>query len=162
MSRNDSSVSGQKGVAWVATQGVLFVFFLISVVVGDSLSDIPGVMFIWVAGVFVAVGGAVLTTWSVLLHGSQFSPFPFPVEGMAVIDRGPYRFVRHPMYAGIVFFTLGVGLAYTTPVVLVSSLTFLVFFAAKSAHEEAMMVKYMDGYAAYRSSVPWRIVPFIV
>ncbi len=162
MSENDSDMGSEKGVAWVAAQGLLFVFFLISVVVGESLTDVPGVVFVSIVGVVVAIGGAVLSAWSILLHGSQLSPFPFPVKGMAVIDSGPYRFVRHPMYSGIVFFTLGVGLAYAIPVALVSSLTFLVFFAAKSAHEEAMMVKYMDGYEAYRSSVAWRIVPFIV
>jgi len=81
---------------------------------------------------------------------------------MEVIDSGPYRYMRHPMYSGIVLFSLGVGLAYAKPVVLLSSLTFLVFFVAKSGHEEDMLVKYVDGYREYRSAVPWRIIPFIV
>jgi len=162
MSQNDSDSDRERGVWWVVAQGLLFVFFIIAVIGGDAVSDIPGLVVVWIVGVLLALGGAALSVWSVLLHGSRLSPFPFPVEGMQVIDRGPYRYMRHPMYSGIVVFTLGVGLAYGKPVVLLSSLTFLVFFVAKSGHEEEMMIKYMDGYREYRSAVPWRIIPYIV
>lgn len=155
-------MKSERGIGWVLAQGALFVFFFIAVLFGDSVSEVPGLVLVWTVGVIIAVGGAALSAWSVLLHGSRLSPFPFPVEGMQVIDTGPYRYMRHPMYSGIVLFTLGVGLAYGKPSVLLSSLTFLVFFVAKSGHEEDMMIKYMDGYREYRSSVPWRIIPFVV
>ncbi|MCL1595229.1 MAG: isoprenylcysteine carboxylmethyltransferase family protein [Actinomycetia bacterium] len=162
MSPEDSDMKSERGIGWVLAQGALFVFFFIAVLFGDSVSEVPGLVLVWTVGVIIAVGGAALSAWSVLLHGSRLSPFPFPVEGMQVIDTGPYRYMRHPMYSGIVLFTLGVGLAYGKPSVLLSSLTFLVFFVAKSGHEEDMMIKYMDGYREYRSSVPWRIIPFVV
>ncbi len=162
MSHDDSDMGNERGVGWVVAQGALFVFFFIAVVAGGSVSDVPGLVVVWILGVLFAIAGAALSLWSVLLHGSRLSPFPFPVEGMEVIDTGPYRYVRHPMYSGIVLFTMGVGLAYGKPTVLLASLTFLVFFVAKSGHEEDMMVKYMDGYRTYRSAVPWRIIPYLV
>jgi len=162
MSQNDSNTRDERGIGWVVTQGALFVFFFIAVVAGDSVSNVPGLVIVWIVGVIIAIGGAALSGWSALLHGSRLSPLPFPVEGMKVIDTGPYRYVRHPMYAGIVLFSLGVGLAYGKPTVLLSSLTFFVFFVAKSGHEEDMMIKYMDGYREYRSEVPWRIIPYLV
>jgi len=162
MSPSDSDSVRERGYGWVVAQGALFVFFFIAVFTGDSVSDVPGLVVVWIIGVIVAIGGAAVSLWSVLLHGSRLSPFPFPVDGMAVIEGGPYHYVRHPMYSGIVLFTLGVGLAYSKPTVLLSSLTFLVFFVAKSGHEEDMMIKYMDGYSEYRSSVAWRIIPYLV
>jgi protein-S-isoprenylcysteine O-methyltransferase Ste14 len=162
MSHDDSDMGRERGLGWVIAQGLLFVFFLIAVFTGEAVSGVPGLVFVWIIGFVVALGGSAITVWAVILHGSRLSPFPFPVDGMMVIDSGPYRYVRHPMYTGIVLFTLGVGLAYGKPVVLLSSLVFLVFFVAKSGHEEDMMVKYMDGYREYRSRVPWRIVPYIV
>jgi len=162
MSRDDSGIRNERGVGWVAAQGALFVFFFTAVFAGESVSGFPGIVVVWILGVVLAIFGAAVSGWSVLLHGSRLSPFPFPVEGMKVIDSGPYRYVRHPMYSGIVLFTLGVGLAYGKPTVLLSSLTFLVFFVAKSGHEEEMMIKYMDGYRDYRSTVPWRIIPYLV
>lgn len=162
MSLPDSDNSRERGFAWVAAQGVLFVFFFIAAFAGESVSDVPGLVVVWIIGVVLAIAGAALSAWSVMLHGSRLSPFPFPVDGMAVIESGPYRYVRHPMYSGIVLFTLGVGLAYGKPAVLLSSLTFLIFFVAKSGHEEDMMIKYMDGYSKYRSGVAWRIIPYVV
>lgn len=162
MSHNDSTTVRERGLGWVIAQAFLFVFFFIAVFAGDAISDVPGLVFVWIIGVVVALAGSVLTVWAVVLHGSRLSPFPFPVDGAVVIDSGPYRYVRHPMYSGIVLFTLGVGLAYGKPIVLLSSLTFLVFFVAKSGHEEDMMIEHMDGYREYRSRVPWRIIPYIV
>ena len=162
MSQDDSTTIRDRGVAWVVAQGLIFVFFLIAVFADDAVSGIPGLVFVWIIGVGVAVAGSALTVWAVVLHGSRLSPLPFPVDGAPVIDSGPYRYVRHPMYSGIVLFTLGVGLAYGKPIVLLSSLTFLVFFVAKSGHEEDMMIEHMDGYREYRTRVPWRIIPYVV
>jgi protein-S-isoprenylcysteine O-methyltransferase Ste14 len=66
------------------------------------------------------------------------------------------------MYTGIVIFTLGVGLAYANPVALLSSVTFLVFFMAKTGREEEMLMEKVDGYRSYRTDVPWRIIPFVM
>ncbi|RLE11680.1 MAG: isoprenylcysteine carboxylmethyltransferase family protein, partial [Actinobacteria bacterium] len=115
-----------------------------------------------ITGLVVGVSGAAVSVWSLLQHGWNVSPFPRPVEGAQLVDSGPYRFVRHPMYTGIVIFTLGVGLAYTNPAVLLSSVTFLVFFMAKTGREEEMLVNNVDGYRSYRTSVPWRIIPFVM
>ena len=92
----------------------------------------------------------------------RVSPFPKPVDGAQLVESWPYRYVRHPMYSGIVLFTLGVGLAYANPVVLLTSFTFLVFFMAKTGREEEMLVAGVPGYRAYRSAVHWRLIPFVM
>jgi protein-S-isoprenylcysteine O-methyltransferase Ste14 len=152
----------KRGTGWVIAQGVIFIFFLIAVVFGDTVEDVPGLIFAQIFGLIVGVSGAAVSVWALFHHGWQVSPFPKPAEGAHVVDTGPYRYVRHPMYSGIVLFTLGVGLAYANPVALLSSVTFLVFFTAKTGREEEMLVARVDGYRKYRSSVPWRIIPFVV
>jgi len=152
----------ERGTGWVIAQGAIFVFFLIAVVFGDTIQDVPGLIFARIVGLIVAVSGAAVSVWSLLAHGWQVSPFPKPVDGAHLVDSGPYRYVRHPMYSGVVIFTLGVGLAYANPVVLLSSVTFLVFFMAKTGREEEMLVEKVPGYRAYRTAVPWRIIPFVI
>jgi protein-S-isoprenylcysteine O-methyltransferase Ste14 len=160
MSRSDSDM--ERGTGWVVAQGVIFVFFLIAVVFGDTVEDIPGLIFAQIVGLIIAISGAAVSVWALLQHGWHVSPFPKPLDGAHLVDTGPYRYVRHPMYTGIVIFTLGVGLAYANPVVLLSSVTFLVFFTAKTGREEEMLIARLDGYRVYRSNVPWRIIPFVV
>ena len=160
MSRTDSDM--ERGTGWVMAQGVIFALFLVAVVFGETVEDVPGLIFAQVIGLVVGVSGAVVSGWSLLQHGWKVSPFPRPVEGARLVDSGPYRIVRHPMYTGIVIFTLGVGLAYANPVALLSSVTFLVFFMAKTGREEEMLMEKVDGYRSYRTDVPWRIIPFVM
>ncbi len=160
LSRSDSDMS--LGVGWVIAQGVLFLFFLIAVVSGETVADVPGLVYAQVIGLVVATGGAAISLWSLREHGWQVSPFPKPTDGALLVESGPYRLVRHPMYTGIIVFTLGVGLAYANPVVLLMSFTFTVFFMAKTGREEDMLVERIAGYGAYRSDVPWRIIPFVM
>ncbi|GMQ93228.1 MAG: hypothetical protein BMS9Abin12_0705 [Acidimicrobiia bacterium] len=152
----------ERGIGWVIAQGAIIVFFLLAVVFGDTVQDVPGLIFAQIMGLVVAVLGAAVSVWALLAHGWQVSPFPKPVDGAQLVDTGPYRYVRHPMYSGVVIFTLGVGLAYANPVALLSSVTFLVFFMAKTGREEEMLVERVPGYRAYRSVVPWRIIPFVM
>lgn len=160
MSRSDSYMS--RGTGWVIAQGAIFVFFLIAVLYGDTVQDVPGLILAQVVGLIVGVAGAAVSVWALVQHGWSVSPFPKPVEGAHLVVSGPYRYVRHPMYTGVVVFTLGVGLAYANPIAMLSSVTFLVFFMAKAGSEEEMLVDTVDGYRAYRSKVPWRIIPFLV
>jgi protein-S-isoprenylcysteine O-methyltransferase Ste14 len=129
---------------------------------GDTVSGVPGLIVAQVIGLIVALAGALLSVWSLMQHGWRVSPFPRPVDGAQLVESGPYRYVRHPMYSGIVLFTLGVGLAYANPVVLLTSFTFLVFFMAKTGREEEMLVATVPGYRGYRSDVAWRLIPFVM
>lgn len=162
MSQSDSDMDTGRGGWWVVGQGLLIVLFLASVVAGDPVGDVPGIVFARIVGVVVAVAGAAVSVWSAVYHGPRLTPFPRPIEGMQLIDGGPYRYARHPMYSGIVFFTLGVGLAYANVVTLLSSFAFLVFFMAKTGHEEDYLVASVPGYREYRSDVPWRLIPFLL
>lgn len=157
----DGETDGRGGV-WVAGQVVLFGLFLVSVIGSGPIPEVPGIHFARIVGILVALGGAALSSWAFLHHGSDLTPFPKPVDGQQLIDQGPYRYVRHPMYSGIIAFTLGVGLAYANPATMLSSLAFTVFFMAKTGHEEEMLIRHVPGYRAYRAAVPWRLIPFVM
>jgi protein-S-isoprenylcysteine O-methyltransferase Ste14 len=64
-------------------------------------------------GVALMAAGIVLRQWSIALLGSSFTVDVRVHEGQQVIDHGPYRFVRHPSYSGMLLTFAGVGLALT-------------------------------------------------
>ena len=152
----------ERGGWWVLGQVLLFALFVTSLFAAPSAAEVPGLVFAQIVGVLLAVGGAVLSVWAYRYHGDRLTPFPRPHDDMPLIEGGPYRYVRHPMYSGIIAFTLGVGLAYANPVTMLSSLAFAVFFMAKSGHEEDMLLETVPGYRQYRSAVPWRLIPFVM
>ncbi len=64
-----------------------------------------------VVGLAVGLAGAVLLTWSAVLLGRFMMHEAAVREDHALIGNGPYRFVRHPVYAGYLALLLGSGVA---------------------------------------------------
>lgn len=64
-----------------------------------------------VAGAAIALAGTALRAWGVLTLGRSFQRRVVVEPGQAIIRTGPYRWVRHPAYAGNVLTVLGLGVA---------------------------------------------------
>jgi protein-S-isoprenylcysteine O-methyltransferase Ste14 len=66
---------------------------------------------IFVAGVVLMAAGIAIRQWAVALLGRYFTTNVRVHTGQAVIDTGPYRWVRHPSYTGLLLILIGIGLA---------------------------------------------------
>jgi protein-S-isoprenylcysteine O-methyltransferase Ste14 len=64
-----------------------------------------------IVGLAVAVAGTVLLTWSSVLLGRFMMHEAAVREDHILIQKGPYRFVRHPVYSGYLTLLLGSGFA---------------------------------------------------
>jgi protein-S-isoprenylcysteine O-methyltransferase len=101
----------------------------------------------WAA--FVAmVAGLALRTWAVALLGPWFTWNVTVQAGQKLVSRGPYRLIRHPSYAGalLTFVLLG---SWVSAVLAACALTLA--FLRRIRYEEALLVRTLPGYAAYRS-----------
>lgn len=74
----------------------------------DSLA-LPDAL--WVPGLAVSWLGIALRMWSIHTLGPFFRRVVVVQADHRVVDRGPYRFVRHPAYTGVLLFVAGWGLA---------------------------------------------------
>lgn len=63
-----------------------------------------------VAGIVAIWVGLAVRVWAVLTLGASFSTFLQVNADQAVVTRGPYRWVRHPSYTGLLLIALGFGL----------------------------------------------------
>jgi protein-S-isoprenylcysteine O-methyltransferase Ste14 len=64
-----------------------------------------------VAGLVLMCAGIALRQWAVAVLGSFFTVDVRVRPGQTVVDRGPYRWVRHPSYTGLIAIFVGLGLA---------------------------------------------------
>jgi protein-S-isoprenylcysteine O-methyltransferase Ste14 len=102
----------------------------------------------------VAILGVLLTIWSVVALWSAFAIAP---ADRGLRTGGPYRFIRHPMYAGQMI-TLAAILA--SGVGLLSWLVALASLAGaiwRIRREEKMIA----GYETYAAKVRWRLIPWV-
>ena len=82
-----------------------------------------------------------------------------PERGQSVVQSGPYRIVRHPMYTAIITFVFGVALLLGSWLALVFAVLIGVLFVVRTRLEDRMLADGLDGYRAYASRVTSRLVP---
>ena len=78
-----------------------------------------------------------------------------------VISTGPYRYVRHPMYAGALFHFVGVPLLLGSWWGLVFVPLFIGLFVLRIGIEEQTLRTALAGYDAYAARVRYRLIPLI-
>jgi protein-S-isoprenylcysteine O-methyltransferase Ste14 len=66
---------------------------------------------LFVAGLTLMATGVAVRQWAILVLGRFFTVDVRVHPNQTVVDRGPYRWVRHPAYTGLVVFFVGLGLA---------------------------------------------------
>lgn len=115
--------------------------------------------FLTLSGGAATVVGAGLALWASTSLGPALSPYPEPLPGTELVVAGPYRFVRHPIYSGLVLSLAGVGAVARSWPAAVGTVTMGAFFSAKARYEESRLRLAVPGYAGYMRRVQGRLIP---
>ncbi len=114
----------------------------------------------WI-GTAICVAGTAFTLWARRTLGANWSGWITFKENHELIQRGPYRIVRHPIYTGILIMAIGTVIAFAAPQPVVGVVLIFIALLVKSRQEEAMMTKHFpDQYPEYRKRVKG-IIPFV-
>ena len=113
-------------------------------------------------GVMMMLVGVVLRQWAIWLLGGFFSTEVKIVSNQRIVKEGPYRFLRHPCYTGLLLIMLGLGLEARTWLGTIASL--LLFGSAIGyrirVEENALIREFREEYLDYAKSTK-RLIPFI-
>ncbi len=104
----------------------------------------------------IAVGVWALST----NRPGNFNIRPEPKSGGQIVTRGPYAYVRHPMYLGVMLAMLGFCLGYGEHWRWAALAALGIVLVIKMNIEESAMTARHPGYADYARSTK-RIVPFL-
>ena len=123
---------------------------------------VPGGVVGFVAGAVVGWLGLFLRWWCFVVLGRHFSVVLRTTAGQAVVARGPYRFLRHPSYTGLLLALLGCGVMLGNWVGLLAS--FAVLLAAVvyriRIEERALIAGLGEAYRVFAERRA-RLVPFV-
>lgn len=115
----------------------------------------------WAAAVLCVIGLA-FALWARVTLGRNWSGMVTLKEGHELVERGPYRFVRHPIYTGILTMSFATALAQGHLSGLVGTLLMFASFWIKLRDEEELMLQqFPERYADYRRRAKC-IIPFVL
>jgi protein-S-isoprenylcysteine O-methyltransferase Ste14 len=108
------------------------------------------------------VAGLAFAWWARLHLGALWSGMLTLREGHRVVDTGPYRLVRHPIYTGFIAGAWAVALIVATPASLAGALVLTVVMSVKSKTEERLLRRELGeaSYTDYAARTPM-LVPFV-
>lgn len=82
-------------------------------------------------------------------------------RGHTVVTTGPYRFVRHPAYAGLIVFMLASALALESLWALIPAAMVVVVLIIRTALEDRTLLAELPGYLEYAQRTRFRLLPGI-
>jgi protein-S-isoprenylcysteine O-methyltransferase Ste14 len=113
-----------------------------------------------IAGIALLVTGGLLFISGIVALRRNITPLPFPKDHAELVESGPYRLVRHPIYSGGVIFAFGWALWIHGWFAIGYAIIFLVFFNIKASREEKWLKEKFAGYEEYQKRVK-KLVPFV-
>jgi protein-S-isoprenylcysteine O-methyltransferase Ste14 len=153
---------GYRGEWYVVVQGVIFMVTLWSPWACEPASKWPTrYTFIGSAGgILLLMLGFLIAISGVMCLRENLTPLPHPKERGRLIVTGAYRWVRHPVYSGIILSAFGFGLLMQCSLTLCCAALVFLFFEVKTRREEQWLSEKYPEYAVYRKRVK-RLIPFI-
>jgi protein-S-isoprenylcysteine O-methyltransferase Ste14 len=156
--RDSSSVdSGSMRLIVAGMQLAMLAAFVISL----FMRPFPGVAYFWV-GIALLVLGSVLRRHCFRVLGEYFTYAVKASGNQPVIDRGAYRWVRHPSYTGGTMMFGGMGLALGNwPALIVLLATTIAVYAYRVGVEERALCETIgEPYRTYMATRK-RFIPFV-
>ena len=119
---------------------------------------LPSLQYLGIALTCVGIG---ITLWSRLVLGTNWSGRVTLKEDHTLIRSGPYAYVRHPLYTGILIALVGTALVVgewrTIPAFLIA----VIGFSLKARREEALLrSEFKDSYEGYTHETRFLIPRF--
>ena len=151
-----------------STLGIIWLVIAVSVTAGVFVAQnfragalLHGRMFAS-AGVVLLVAGLILRWWAIITLGRFFTVDVTIERDHELVERGPFRIVRHPSYTGVLLAFVGLGLSLGNWAALLVILMPIgaAFVHRMNLEEDALSRALGPRYAEYIKRTK-RLVPFI-
>ncbi len=111
-------------------------------------------------GVALLIAGGCMFVAGIFKLGSGLTPLPYPRPHAILIQTGPYRLVRHPIYTGGIALAFGWAFIVCGWLTLCYAAVLLIFLDIKSSREELWLMEKFEGYRDYQKRVR-KLIPFV-
>lgn len=123
-----------------------------------SWSEMP--LWLNVVGVLGYIPAAILPYWAMLVNNYLTTTVRIQEErGHRVVSDGPYRYVRHPMYVGLILGAICMPLLLGSWWALIPGIMMVLAAIWRTSREDRVLQKELPGYAEYAQQTRYRLLP---
>lgn len=159
--------NGKKIVAWQRLAVLLMQLISLAIVIVAPYSDRRAIAVLNEMAMVRYIGLVLFTLGFIMMHwaeaslGKQFSVYVTIQEDHKLVTDGPFRYLRHPRYLGIILFTTGISLVFRSwlALILVTVLTLVLLW--RIYDEEALMHQEFGTDWETYCQRSWRLIPFV-
>jgi protein-S-isoprenylcysteine O-methyltransferase Ste14 len=146
----------------------LFIFITIFISIGfanyfaiSNIAMLPG--WVFYVGILLIIAGIIVRQWSMAVLGRFFSGTVATQEGQYVVEKGPYRFIRHPSYTGALLIFIGLGLAFQSWGAVLSLIVLFSLAYGYRIHieEKTLISEFGEEYLEYKKRTKM-LIPYVV
>jgi protein-S-isoprenylcysteine O-methyltransferase Ste14 len=153
---------GPRGEGWLVLQLVMLLLVAAAGYVAPNTAGLAGsdaargigLTLVIISGAIVAMGIRALQS------GRSVSALPHPVPESQLVVTGAYSYIRHPVYVGLILFSLGWSILQDSGPALLATLGLAIVLDLKRRREEARLEERFPDYAAYRARTK-AFIPFV-
>jgi protein-S-isoprenylcysteine O-methyltransferase Ste14 len=146
-------------VPFVALLGPLFI--LVVAALDQRFSWSPQLsLWLKAVGLIVFFLGTLLGIWAIIVNRFFSSVVRIQKDrGHEVVTAGPYRFVRHPAYAGNLFSTVGIAIMLGSLWSFIPAIFVIIGLILRTSLEDRDLTRELEGYEAYAQQTRYRLIP---
>ncbi|MBZ9630370.1 isoprenylcysteine carboxylmethyltransferase family protein [Salegentibacter sp. LM13S] len=135
-----------KNYFFVGMQFVLFIAWVIDIKALEfNRLELFQPVFLILSGI-----GFFIIIISILQLNTNLSPFPKPKKNATLITTGLFKYVRHPIYSGVIIFLFFLSLYFASGFKIGITVLLLILFWFKSEYEEEQLCLKYSKYRDYR------------
>ena len=110
---------------------------------------------------YIVVLGVVIILLTIVQLNKNLSPFPSPMPNSPLLTNGLFKYVRHPIYTGIILIAFSFALLKVSIFKLIIAFLLTLLFYFKSKYEESLLAEKFENYSIYMKNTG-RFFPKII
>ncbi len=147
---------------WLVIPGFLVVFYASPIEYLFQPQSLPRTSCMQTSGIVLITVGLIVFSWARMSLKDMYSGRVRVTSGHTLVQRGPYRIIRHPAYASYIIMSIGIALGFSSligllavPILLCPGLVYRI-----NVEEHILGAEFRSDFEDYVQRT-WRLIPYI-